>query len=537
MSHVLACLVVTSLLVSALVSAAPAPTPAPPVTAEPSLVVLIVVDGLRHGEIERWLPHLGGGGFRRLLEGGVVFDRAFYPYATTKTCPGHATISTGALPSRHGIVGNDWYDRGSRAPVACMADLASPALDDDRGQGGGVSARWLRLPALADRLTAGGSSRAIAVSLKDRAAAMLAGRGGLAFWWGVDGFTTSRHYAAILPDYAAVWNRSRPRLGGARWDRIAAPALYEATGVDDDGRERPPAGFARTFPHLLPDEDSAVYTPFGADRVVDFALAAMAGERLGARPGARDLLAISVSTIDVIGHAYGPDSHEAIDALLRLDRAVAGLLDELDRRLGAAGYVIALTADHGMVSAPRTAAARVDGARITGAAEAALDARLGAGDWVEAFREPHLYLRPATVRGAGVPVEAAARIAARAIGRVAGVAAAFTASEVAAAGGRGLAAMVARSASPPRSGDVMVVAAAHTMIAPDDDMAASHGTPHDYDRHVPLIVAGPGVVAGHSQRAVSPADLAPTLAAWLGVTLPDASGTPLREAMPPPTVR
>jgi hypothetical protein len=487
---------------------------APRVPTEPPLVVLIVIDGLRAGELERWAPHLGNGGLRRLVDGGTLFERAEYPYATTKTCPGHATISTGTLPARHGIVGNDWFDREAGAVVSCVADAASPTLGADADAG--VSGRRLRAPALADQVVAGGR-RAIAVSLKDRAAAMLAGRRGVAFWWGTDGFITSRGYAGALPAWVAAWNQARPRQDGTRWERLADRRLYDAVGADDAPLERPPEGLGRTFPHPVRD-DSAVYTPAGADWVLELALAAV---RAGA-VGSGDLLAISVSTVDVVGHTFGPDSHEAIDTLLRLDRAVEVLLTGLDRELGAGRYVVALTADHGMGSPP-PAERRVPGTAIVAAAEGALDAALGAGDWVASFREPHVYLR---LGAAG-----RAAVAARAIARVPGVAAAFTAREVATARS-GLALRVRRSAAPPRSGDVIVVAEPGYLIGPDDDIAASHGTPHAHDRHVPLIVLAPGLPARRIGRAVSPVDLAPTLARWLGVRLPDADGTALVEALP-----
>jgi hypothetical protein len=502
-------------VVVAVILAVAAPVGAAPrLAAEPPLVVLVVIDGLRAADLERAAAWPGSAGLRRLVDGGTLFERAEYPYATTKTCPGHATISTGTLPARHGIVGNEWFDRETRAVVSCVADAGSPTLG--ASPGAGVSGRWLRAPALADAVVAGGGN-AVAVSLKDRAAAMLAGQRGVAFWWGPDGFTTSRGYAAALPPFVVAWNRARPRLAGTTWERAAERSRY--VGVDDDPRERPPAGLGRSFPHPVSD-DGAVYTPAGADWVIDLALAAVAGAELGAG----DLLAISVSTVDVVGHAFGPDSHEAVDALVRLDRGLARLLDGLDRTVGRDRYVVALTADHGMGAAP-PAERRVAGDVIVRAAEVALDEALGAADWVEAFREPHLYLRPEALARGAKP----AAIAARAIARVPGVAAAFTARELA---GGGLAARVRRSAAAPRSGDVIVVAAPGFLIAPDDDIAASHGTPHAHDRHVPLIVMGPGIAAQRIARPVSPVDLAPTLARFLGVALPGADGAPLREVLP-----
>ncbi|RKH47332.1 alkaline phosphatase family protein [Corallococcus sicarius] len=504
----------------------PASTPA-----RPSLVVLVVVDGLRYADVERWREHFGPGGFRRLLEDGAVFDNARYPYATTQTCVGHATVATGTLPERHGIVANTWYDREAGAKVSCVLDAESPALD---GSGGaGISPKRLGLPTLGDALLAARpSSRVLAVALKDRAAVMLAGHRGSAYWWGKDGFTTSRHYAQALPRFVATWNAGRPQLNGTSWELSADPSLYAQLGPDDDAHELPPPGFGRVFPHPIPPGDGFLYTPSGVDQLLDFSLSAVRAEHLGTRPGAVDLLAVGLSTVDAVNHAYGPDSHEALDTLLRVDRALAGFLSALDREVGRERVLVALTADHGMGSAPQPGG-RLDGARVTQTLEAALDAAYGAETWLQAFTTPYLYLRPEAFAARGVRREDALAVGAKAIAALPGVAQVLTDTEAQSQDGQGLTAAVRASYFAPRAGDLTVLPVSGVLLAPDADCAGWHGAPYDYDQHVPLMVAGPGLKPARHARPVSPADVAPTLAAWLQVPLPEASGTPLPEATPP----
>lgn len=501
----------------------------------PSLVVFLVFDGLRYDDLERWRHRMGPGGFRRLLEGGTVFDSARYPYATTKTCPGHATLATGALPGVHGIISNEWYERESGAEVSCVRDSASPPLDDPKGKG--VSPRRLRVSTLGDRLLAtnGASSRVLSVSLKDRAAIMLGGHRGQAYWWGTKGFTTSRHHAEHLPSWVSTWNDAQVSQKGGAWARGAEVATYAALGPDDDARERPPEGLGRTFPHPLTTEDVFLYTPLGAERLFEFALSGVRAEALGTRPGARDLLAIGVSSVDVVSHGFGPESHEAVDMLLRLDRALAVFLESLEREVGLSKVLVAVSADHGMAPAPARAEQRMSGTLVTRSVDAALDQAFGADDWVEAFSAPHLYLRQARLKARKVRLEEAVEVARKAVRVLPGIADVVSASDVSAGREQGFARRVRGEYVAERSGELVIIADPHVLLAPDDEHASTHGTPYEYDIHVPLILFGQGLSAVRQGRPVTPLDLAPTLATWLGVTLPEASGSPLCEALAPGT--
>ncbi|AKF87136.1 hypothetical protein MFUL124B02_38300 [Myxococcus fulvus 124B02] len=511
----------------------PVVSPGEEVGARPSLVVFLVFDGLRYDDLERWRHRMGPGGFRRLLEGGTVFDAARYPYATTKTCPGHATLATGALPGAHGIISNEWYERETGADVSCVRDPASPPLDDPKGKG--VSPRRLRVPTLGDRLleTHGGASRVVSVSLKDRAAIMLGGQRGQAYWWGTKGFTTSRHHARELPSWVSGFNQALGSRKGGAWARGAEASVYGSLGPDDDARERPPEGLGRTFPHPLTTEEAFLYTPLGAETLFELALAGVKAEQLGKRPGARDLLAIGMSSVDVVSHSFGPESHETVDMLLRLDRALAAFLEAMDREVGLSKVLVAMSADHGMAPAPARAEQRLPAETVTRAVDAAMDGAFGAEDWVEAFSAPHLYLRQARLKARGVSLEKAAEVAKKAARAVPGIAEGVSAADVRADRAEGFARRVRQEYVPGRSGELVLIADPHVLLAPDDDHASTHGTPYEYDTHVPLILHGQGLPAARHGRAVTPLDLAPTLATWLGVTLPEASGLPLCEALPP----
>lgn len=503
--------------------------------ASPSLVVFLVFDGLRYDDLERWRHRMGPGGFRRLLEGGTVFDSARYPYATTKTCPGHATLATGALPGVHGIISNEWYERESGAEVSCVRDSTSPPLDDPKGKG--VSPRRLRISTLGDRLLAthGASSRVLSVSLKDRAAIMLGGHRGQAYWWGTKGFTTSRHHAEHLPPWVSTWNEAQVSQKGGAWARGAELATYAALGPDDDARERPPEGLGRTFPHPLTTEDAFLYTPLGAEKLFEFALAGVRAEALGQRPGARDLLAIGMSSVDVVSHGFGPESHETVDMLLRLDRALAAFLETVERELGLSKVLVAVSADHGMAPAPARAEQRMSGALVMRAVDTALDQAFGPDDWVEAFITPHLYLRQARLKARKVRLEVAVEVSSKAVRALPGIADVVSAEDVRVGREQGFARRVRGEYVPERSGELVIIADPHVLLAPDDEHASTHGTPYEYDIHVPLVLFGQGLPAVRQGRPVTPLDLAPTLATWLGVTLPDASGSPLCEALAPGT--
>jgi arylsulfatase A-like enzyme len=537
----------------------------------PRLVVQVTVDQMRGDALPRLRGRFGEGGFRRLLEEGVVYAQANYRHSTTFTAVGHATLFTGAGPNGHGLVGNSWIDPQTGEEVYCVEDSRHQLFGARTSAHSGTSPRNLVGGTWGDELveSSGGTARVLSVSIKDRGAILPGGKLGLACWYSksTGRFVTSSFYAESLPGWLADWNAAHPpsELEGLTWELLQPIESYHAGGRDDRPGERPPVGFDRSFPHELGAERAAAllaYTPFGDERTVDLALAGRRALELG-EDEVTDLLAISLSCTDYIGHAFGPGSLEAEDNLLRLDRTLARLFRALDDEVGAGSYLVVLSSDHGCDRVPEERHAAHCGSEppvaegwhsrragslllerdgdlccgvgrhypseLFAAAEAearrALGVEPGGASWVLGFTNPCLYLDRAALGECGVDRATAADALARALELHPGIARAATRDDLlAGAAGDRLLAMMARSFRADRSGDVMLTPAPYWFLYPDPlEDAAMHGSAHRYDTHVPLIFWGAGVgEAATLQRSVGPEDLAPTLAALLGIEAPPA---------------
>ena len=336
-----------------------------PLGEPPALVLAITVDQLRGDMLPRFCERFGEGGFARLLDEGVHFRDAHYAHSTTYTAVGHATLFSGAHPAGHGIVGNDWADAASGERVYCVEDPRHTLVGAPAGSPhAGTSPRNLVASTIGDELVlaSGGRSRVFAVSIKDRGAILPAGHHGRAYWYAktTGGFQTSTYYHEELPAWAARWNAERgaDALAGAAWTLLGPREEYVYGAADDRPCERPPFGFDRTFPHALgeggegePLRGLVRYSPFGDELTLSFVEALFEAEEPGGR-GVTDLVAVSFSCTDYIGHAFGPNSLEAEDNLLRLDRTLARLLAFVDARVGLERTVIVLSSDHGVDAVP-----------------------------------------------------------------------------------------------------------------------------------------------------------------------------------------
>ena len=530
---------------------------------QPRLVVVITVDQLRGDHLARFGPHFGPGGFRRLLEGGLDFRDTHYRHAFTLTGPGHATLATGVHADVHGVIANDWLDRGTWEMINAVEDPQSPLVGVAPGELGpaaaarpektGRSPRNLLAPGVADRLKEryGADSRVITLSNKDRSAILLGGqRADGAYWDEVGRMVTSRHYAARLPEWVEAFNAEQRvhAAFGKTWERLLPAAVYEQVqGPDDQAGENEGMGLGRTFPKRVDGGAKAVgpaffgafdNTPFATEVLGEFAQRAIRAERLGHHPGV-DFLGVSFSQVDAVGHAYGPDSHELMDSMLRLDRVLAGLLDCLDREVGLGRCLIVLSADHGVAPLPEQAARREPGAQgsransrdIDGAVRQALDAAFGAPPKTETWfvRDGTAYqLRPAALEARKVTAEAAAKVVRDALRARPEVVAAFTAAELAAApaDGNDLAAQFRRSQHTGRSRDVLYAYRPH--VGARAGTGTGHGSPHPYDTHVANVWFGAGIKPGVRTERVGVDAIAPTLIARLGLApLPDARAKPL----------
>jgi predicted AlkP superfamily pyrophosphatase or phosphodiesterase len=540
-------------IVLILTAAAAHAAPAPP----PKLVVVLVVDQMRGDYIARFGSQWTGG-LRRLVDGGAWFSRAAYPYLATVTCVGHATVSTGAFPRTHGIVGNAWFDRDLGRSAGCTLDPGVTTISYASPVAGGEGPSRIRSATLSDELRAQlpVPARVVTLSIKERSAIALAGhRADAATWFNpaAGGFVTSSAYTSAPVPFVAAFTRANPVTAdlGKVWTRMLPAERY--LFADAGKGEKPPPFWSAEFPHALnakgeaPDAqffEAWEASPFSDDYLGRLAIASVDALKLGQGPGT-DFLGISFSALDLVGHDFGPTSHEVQDTLARLDRTIGALLDHLDRTAGAGNYVIALTADHGAAPIPEQAAAlgidagRLDGGLVRQAAQTALASALGPGSYPVRSQYSELILEPDAVGKLRRDPRALDEVL-RALRAVPGVAAAFFAEQLdarAAAGDRQARAALL-SYYPGRSGDFIVMPAPYWFFVAADGTAqpgsaTSHGTMYGYDQKVPIIFFGKGITPGEYTRVVTPADIAPTLAHLCGVTLAHADGEVLGEALAP----
>jgi predicted AlkP superfamily pyrophosphatase or phosphodiesterase len=523
-------------------------------TSRPKLVVMLVVDQMRADYVDKFQGQWNGG-LKRLLTDGAWFRAAAYPYAATETCPGHATISTGAFPASHGMVANAWWDRDAQQMVACTSD---PNVKDIAYAGGsargGDSAWRMKLPSFAEELKfqSGGGTRVVTFSLKARAALMLAGHKADAATWAEGGsWVTSAGYGPapfvedfvkqhpVTADYGKTWSLSLSQKS----------YLYSegATGAAT------PAGWTTTFPHALRGKDGsgtpddAFFDQWGASPFADTYLTKMAESAVNAlRLGqgtSTDYLGISYSTPDYVGHRFGPRSWEIQDVLVRLDKDLGELFVYLDQKVGRGNYVVALTADHGVAPIPADM-------QTTGYDAGVLNLPT-VKERIEKALDPFNYGKPAVTRIAGNELyfapgvydklkadPAAMKAVSDAVSTTPGVAAVFRAEEL----GSGTtpilqvrkAAML--SYMPGRSGDLFILQQPYWLTDGSADAkkqytGTSHGTPYYYDQRVPILLMGFGIKPGEYFEAVTPADIAPTFGALTGVTLAARDGRVLNEAL------
>lgn len=513
--------------------------------AAPKLVVMIVVDQMRTDYLERYSGKFTGG-LRRLTQDGAWFTRGAYPYLNTVTCPGHSTIGTGALPYRHGMILNAWYNRSTAKSMECTEDAKVREISYN-GLKPGVadSGRWLLVPTLADRIRERAHGRVAAFSLKSRSAIGMAGHAGNPVVWFDDrgGWATSSAFASGPTPFLQEFIDKNPITAayGGQWDRMHAPSDYQ--GVDDAPGERPPTATAwtRSFPHAIgaPDgkADATFYaqwrhSPLSDEYLGGMATAAVDALNLGKGPGT-DFLGVSFSTLDLVGHAFGPNSHEVQDVLARVDLTIGRLLDHLDTAVGAGNYVVGFSADHGVGQIPEQMAAggRHTAAEIRAAVDKALVPIFGPGKYMAHSAYTDVYLAKGVVRRLRRS-RAATTAVLDGLRAMPGIAYAFMADEVNHAAARSSSDPVKRAAAlsyhSGRSGDLIIVPRENWMFS---TAAATHGTLYPYDQRVPVILFGAGIKKGSYEGDATPADIAPTLAAVALVRFERTDGRVLADAM------
>jgi hypothetical protein len=523
------------------------------------LAVMVVFDQLRGDYLSRWQDLFGSDGFRRLQRDGAWFQNCHYPFADTVTAAGHASLPTGTSPATHGIVENEWFDREAGELIYCVTSdryrrVPPPLPDKASKQPTGASPDRLLVPTVGDGLKAAtnGKGRVVSLSFKDRSAVLPGGRQPDACYWfdpATGTFVTSTYYRDRVAPWVDDFNRGKPadHWFGRDWTRLRPDLDYEprSSPDDQDGEGR---GIlqGRTFPHPMTAALTApaglyyqaLYTsPFGNNLLLDFARRAIDAEELG-RHDTPDLLCVSFSSNDAIGHVWGPDSQEVLDVTLRSDEIVRDLMNHLDARVGKGRYLLVLTADHGVCPLPEVShrqgrdASRLPLDFLTGKVQGFLDDTFGAGDgkdrWLETVPPPWVYLNHKLLAQRGLKSSKVEEALAGWLKQQPGIQAVYTRTQLlnGVPADDAVGQTVVRSFYPERSGDLMIVLKPYWLFS-SLLMTTTHGTPHDYDTHVPLLVYGPGVKPGVRTDAVTPLATAAILAHGLGIEPPAKAEAPV----------
>lgn len=510
----------------------------------PKLVLLISIDQMRADYLERFGAEFTGG-LGRLYREGIVYTNADLNYAASETGPGHASLATGSYPNVHGILANEWIDPKTRKKVYCVSDSTALPVE---GEGGNHSPNNLTVTALGDWIkTHSLDSKVISVSAKDRAAILMGGKSPNGAYW-YDGKTghmvTSNYYMQTLPQWAKDFNAANwvEKNLPAAWEKLKSEEAYAAHGPDEMPGERK-WNEDSSFPHAFSEEkkkSELLTSPYGDMLVLDFAAAALKGEQLGQRDVV-DMLAIGLSCTDYVGHAFGPDSHEMHDHLLRLDIALGKFLEELEDELGEGEVLVAFSADHGVLPLPEyltqiknenARRVRVD-EELKPKAEALKQRLLQEFGGKEPIIIENAFLNYAAAAKRGLDSLALENRLRAEVLKFDAIADVYFRRELlgSATADRAYLERFQRSYYPGRGEDFQIRYCENCLIT-SKPTGTTHGSPYRYDAHVPLVFFGAGIQAGRVEREVHVVDVAPTLAKFLSYDFPQrVNGAPLAEVL------
>jgi predicted AlkP superfamily pyrophosphatase or phosphodiesterase len=500
--------------------ATPAPAPAPAAAPAPQikLVVAVIVDQFRYDYMTRFDTSYQDG-LRKLHDSGAFFSDAHEAHFPTVTAVGHAAFLSGSIPAIDGIVGNEWFDRETGKMVTSVSDDATRLLGGNGGAGS--SPRRLVASTLGDEMKATGPAddEVIGISLKDRAAILPAGHAAKAAYWFEQEsgqFVSSTYYMPELPAWVQAFNKSG-----------AAGKYASSKWMPEDGA----AGAApfKILPSVpgKPYYEAMIATPYGNDMLEAFTEEALKEEHLGRHSGT-DVLTVSFSSNDLLGHQVGPDAPEVRDMCIQTDRVLGRLLRAVEAEAGAGNYLVVFTSDHGVAPKPEELtkrgipAGRFSAPELRQSIEGALTEKYGPGKWILGNAELAPYLNHDLLREKHAPIAEAQEIAADAVRKLPYIFRVYTGvqleQEGAAADPIGL--LMERGYYRGRAADLFIIQKPYWLAS---QTGTSHGTPFSYDTHVPLIFLGRGIRPGRYDANVRTADIAPTLAALLGVNTPSGS--------------
>jgi len=527
---------------------------------KPKLVLQITVDQLRGDMPSAYSDKMGKGGFRYLLNKGVVYKDAHHNHANTETIVGHATLATGALPAVHGMIGNVWYDDKLQRLVYNVEDSRYPLLSADAGvnqkteidptqrtaKSSGRSPSNIQVSTFSDELmiASNGKAKVFGVSVKDRGAISMAGHMGKAFWFSKKSgeFVTSEYYYDKYPEWVTKWNEAKPakKYDKKTWQLSQPQEGYVFAQQDDQKWETKLPGFGITFPHQYGSMDNPYFntfltlSPAGDELTLDFAKAVVNNEQLG-QDDITDYLSVSFSSTDYVSHMFGPSSLEAEDNMLRLDRTLAKLLKFIDKKVGLDNTLIILSADHGAAEAPDYLSTLGMKTKVVAPKSwdktpgmQALKKQFGFDSaLIKSYFHPYIYLDRDLIAKRKLSLKQVQKAVAAEVEKFDGVALAVTSSDI--ESGKTpqdyLHTLVVNNHSKNRSGDIYIVLEAHRFVADMEGLtvAATHGSPWGYDTFVPLIFAGYNIDDDIVYKRVSTTDIAVTLSAILGIKAPSGA--------------
>lgn len=524
-------------------------TIAPNSLARPKLVVGIVVDQMRWDYLYRYYDRYGKAGFRRLLNDGFTAEQTYIPYAPTVTAAGHTCVYTGSVPAINGIVGNNWYSVQDKRVVYCSEDTLAQPLGTDHKKNGHQSPANLKVTSICDelKLATNFRSKVVGVCIKDRGAIFPAGHtADAAFWFDASTgrWISSSHYMNALPDWLVKYNDGKPveRLFRQNWETLYPKETYVQSDKDENIYEGKYKGFhSSSLPYKLDSlgkkgHSIMASTPWGNTMTAEVAMLALENYGLG-KDEITDFLAVSFSSPDYVGHQFGPNSIEAEDTYLRLDKELESMLLFLDEQVGSGNYTVFLTADHGVAHVPGFLMEKKVPAGQWNSSKTIVDIndkilqQFGIKDAILSEQNYQLYLDKEAINEAGFDVSKLEYFIIDELKKVKGIHYSFPlhnlANEVLP---KQVKDMLVNGFHPDRSGHIQVVLEAGWI---DGWLTGtSHGLWYNYDSHIPMLFYGWGIKQGKSYQKYEMTDFAPTIAALLHIQVPSGSiGRVVTEAL------
>lgn len=516
----------------------------------PKLVVGIVVDQMRYDYLTRFYSKYGEGGFKRMINEGFNCKNNHFNFVPTYTGPGHASVYTGTTPKYHGIIGNDWFDKVSKKSVYCASDDSVESVGMT-GYAGQMSPHRMLTTTFSDenRLFTQMRGKTIGISLKDRGAILPAGHTANAAYW-FDGkekglWISSTFYMKELPEWVKTFNASVAAESYLKvWNTLYDIKTYTESGSDENLYEGGFRGKEKaTFPYdlmSLKDQnggyDILKATPYGNSLTTDFALAAIDAEQLG-KDEFTDILTVSFSSTDYVGHNFGVNSKEVEDTYLRLDKDLERFFNNLDEKVGDGNYTVFLTSDHGAIDVPSylkssgIPSGYFDGKSFSERLSSFMKTTFKSEELIENISNNQIFLNREKLKAMELDLEDVQRSIVDEIISYDLVDKAYTGISMRETSfTKGIEELIQNGFNQKRSGDVIYVF--DPAVISYGMTGSTHGSGFTYDTHVPLLFFGKGIKHGATWSKTEITDIAPTMSALLGISFPDGSiGQPLEFVM------